>query len=105
MFFYSCMLLNIINCISNINLTIKISPPATLLQIALSIPQTGSLQFVTKKLITMKLSKSLLQAMVMAVTVASISSCEKPAPVKEESSRQKPKTDSAYVSCPGCGMG
>jgi hypothetical protein len=53
----------------------------------------------------MKLSKSLLQAMVVAVTVASISSCEKPAPVKEESSRQKPKTDSAYVSCPGCGMG
>jgi hypothetical protein len=53
----------------------------------------------------MKLSKSLLQAMVLAVTVASISACEKPAPVKEESSKQKPKSDSSYVGCPACGMG
>jgi hypothetical protein len=53
----------------------------------------------------MKLSKSLLQAMVVAVTVAGIISCEKPAPVKEESSKQKPKSDSTYVGCPACGMG
>ena len=59
----------------------------------------------------MKLSKSLLQAMLVAVTAGTIISCEKPK-VNElkKTSLQNPKTgnaptDSIPQGCPACGMG
>jgi type II secretory ATPase GspE/PulE/Tfp pilus assembly ATPase PilB-like protein len=59
------------------------------------------------KLIEMKLSKSLLQAMLIAVAAGTISSCKKPAdevkkPAKET---EQTKTTAATDGCPACGMG
>ncbi|MEP6583210.1 MAG: hypothetical protein ABJA90_03040 [Ginsengibacter sp.] len=54
----------------------------------------------------MKLSKSILQAVLIAVTTGAIVSCEKLR--KDELSKpkiHKSKTDSTLVSCPACGMG
>ena len=54
----------------------------------------------------MKLSKSILQAMLVAVTVGVISSCEKP---KVDDGKkpliEKVKKGSTPVGCPACGMG
>ena len=59
----------------------------------------------------MKLSKSLLQAMLVAVTTGTIISCEKPTIVEgKKAALQNPKTgtaptDSIPLCCPACGMG
>ena len=54
----------------------------------------------------MKLSKSLLQAMLVAVTAGTIISCEKP---KVDDGKkpviEKAKPGSIPQSCPACGMG
>ncbi len=54
----------------------------------------------------MKLSKSLLQAMLIAVTASVICSCEKP-PVDQKKNPTTEKTNNGSTpdSCPGCGMG
>ena len=60
----------------------------------------------------MKLSKTLLQAMMVAVTAGTISSCEKPKvddgkkPTLEKSKPDDtPSTGSTPLNCPACGMG
>jgi len=54
----------------------------------------------------MKLSKTVLQAMIVAVTMGTISSCEKPSQEEvKKSATEKPKPDSEPVGCPACGMG
>lgn len=54
----------------------------------------------------MKLSKSILQAMVVAVTVGTICSCEKPAADEgKKTSIEKSKSVNAPGGCPACGMG
>jgi hypothetical protein len=59
----------------------------------------------------MKLSKSLLQAMLIAVTTGTIISCEKPNIVEEKKATlQKSAKDTIPVvniteGCPACGMG
>ena len=59
----------------------------------------------------MKLSKSLLQAMLIAVTAGTIISCEKPKFSEgKKAILQNPKTDtipgdSIPEGCPACGMG
>ena len=60
----------------------------------------------TQKIIYMKLSKSLLQAMLIAVTASVICSCEKP-PVDQKKNPTTEKTNNGSTpdSCPGCGMG
>lgn len=54
----------------------------------------------------MKIPKSILQAMLIAVTAGAVVSCEKPK--KDEVAKpaiHNTKTDSPPVSCPACGMG
>jgi hypothetical protein len=55
----------------------------------------------------MKLSKTLLNTIIVAVTVGTISSCTKS--VEEKATQQnepnKPKTESVPEGCPACGMG
>ncbi|WP_158267511.1 chryseobasin-related MNIO class RiPP peptide [Adhaeribacter arboris] len=56
----------------------------------------------------MKLSKTLLSALLLGITVQTTTSCEKkelpqPNSGKEESSKEQGKE--APVNCPGCGMG
>jgi hypothetical protein len=55
----------------------------------------------------MKLSKTLLQAIVVAVTVGAISSsCEKPtADEMKKNTTEKKQSESYPDGCPGCGMG
>jgi len=54
----------------------------------------------------MKLSKTVLQAMIVAVTMGIISSCEKPCPEEgKKSATEKPKSGNEPVGCPACGMG
>jgi len=57
-------------------------------------------------LVNMKLSKSLLQAMLIAVTAGTIISCEKP----KVDEGKKPTTENSKAGnelqcCPACGMG
>ncbi len=54
----------------------------------------------------MKLPKSILQAMLIAVTTGAVASCEKPK--KDEVTKPSihhTKADSTPASCPACGMG
>jgi hypothetical protein len=55
----------------------------------------------------MKLSKTLLHTIIVAVTVGTISSCTKA--VEEKATHQNesnnPKTESVPEGCPACGMG
>lgn len=55
----------------------------------------------------MKLSKTILQAMLVAVTVGAISSsCEKPAVDKaKKATTEKTQTETVPDCCPACGMG
>lgn len=56
----------------------------------------------------MKVSKTLLQAIVVAVTVGTTVSCTKSVDGKPKTTNNKTKTDSTYVipdNCPACGMG
>ena len=54
----------------------------------------------------MKLSKSLLQAMLIAITAGTIISCEKPKVDEgKKPTTEKPKAGSEPQSCPACGMG
>ena len=57
----------------------------------------------------MKLSKSLLQAMLVAVTAGTIISCEKPAVIEGKKAPLHKTgiapTDSIPGGCPACGMG
>lgn len=53
----------------------------------------------------MKLSKALLQAILVAVTVGAISSCEKPTvDAAQKSAKETPK-EHTPDGCPACGMG
>ena len=54
----------------------------------------------------MKLPKTLLTAMLIAVTTGTICSCEKPvADATKKSVKQKLETQGNTNNCPGCGMG
>ena len=54
----------------------------------------------------MKLSKTLLQAILVAVTAGAISSCEKPAADEgKKPATEKPTKGSLPDGCPACGMG
>ncbi|MDO9375681.1 MAG: hypothetical protein V4725_03570 [Bacteroidota bacterium] len=54
----------------------------------------------------MKLSKSILQAMVIAVTVGTICSCEKPSvDAEKKTATEKSKSVNPPEGCPACGMG
>lgn len=54
----------------------------------------------------MKLSKTLLQAMLVAVTAGTIISCEKPnVNGAKKATIKKSATDSTWLNCPACGMG
>jgi hypothetical protein len=54
----------------------------------------------------MKLSKTLLQAMIVAVTVGAISSCEKPyADEIKKKTTEKKQSERIPDGCPACGMG
>lgn len=54
----------------------------------------------------MKLPKTLLTAMLVAVTAGTISSCEKPnADATKKTPKQKTETQNNTGNCPACGMG
>ncbi len=55
----------------------------------------------------MKLSKTLLRAIMIAVTVGAInSSCEKPSAAEmKKNTTEKKQVESNPAGCPGCGMG
>ena len=55
----------------------------------------------------MKVSKTLLNTIVVAVTVGTIGSCTKSVEgkPKKQTEAKGGKTESAPVSCPACGMG
>ncbi|MEJ7586437.1 MAG: hypothetical protein WKI04_02625 [Ferruginibacter sp.] len=54
----------------------------------------------------MKISKTLLQAMMVAVTAGIISSCEKPsADAGKKPATEKSKAGNVPEGCPACGMG
>ena len=54
----------------------------------------------------MKLPKSLIKAMLVAVTAGTISSCEKPvADATKKTPKQKTETQNNTGYCPNCGMG
>ncbi|MEO7766982.1 MAG: hypothetical protein ABIS01_06130 [Ferruginibacter sp.] len=54
----------------------------------------------------MKISKSILQAMLVAVTAGAISSCEKPTVDDgKKPGVEKPKVNNTAGQCPACGMG
>jgi hypothetical protein len=55
----------------------------------------------------MKISKTLLQTIMVAVTVGTIASCTKSVTSKsnKQADIKKAKTDSTQISCPACGMG
>lgn len=54
----------------------------------------------------MKLSKSLLQAILVAVTAGAISSCEKPTVDEgKKPATENPKPGNFPEGCPMCGMG
>ncbi|MEO5893986.1 MAG: hypothetical protein ABIQ31_27255 [Ferruginibacter sp.] len=54
----------------------------------------------------MKVSKTLIQAMLVAVTAGLISSCEKPGvDAGKKVPTEKSKTTSYPDNCPACGMG
>jgi hypothetical protein len=58
------------------------------------------------RFVPMKLSKSLLQAMVVAVTITTVSAAEKPAADNaKEASGEPVKPPKNPDGCPGCGMG
>ncbi|MGN6214128.1 chryseobasin-related MNIO class RiPP peptide [Parafilimonas sp.] len=55
----------------------------------------------------MKVSKTLLQAILVAVTASTVASCSKSVDSKPQKEKAA-KTDSTYVipgNCPACGMG
>ena len=55
----------------------------------------------------MKISKTLLNTIMVAVTVRTISSCAKSVESKsqKQAEAKEGKTESTAVSCPACGMG
>jgi hypothetical protein len=54
----------------------------------------------------MKLSKTLLQAMLVAVTIGTLYSCEKPAADEsKKTSSEKSSPGAPTEGCPACGMG
>ena len=54
----------------------------------------------------MKIAKTVLQGMLIAITAGMISSCEKPTVDNaKKPETQTPKTSAAPQDCPGCGMG
>lgn len=55
----------------------------------------------------MKISKTLLNTIMVAVTVGTISSCAKSVECKsqKQAEAKEDKTESTAASCPACGMG